>query len=109
LLQRARSVNSDANIEVVVAKCEFEAWFLASAESLAGKSGLIPSFRVPKNPEEIRDAKGELTKNMVGSRSYRPTADQPALASVFDLEQARANADSFDKFWRVVEGILLAQ
>jgi len=40
LLMRALSVHKDLPIAVVLAKQEFEAWFLAAAESLRGKRGL---------------------------------------------------------------------
>ena len=40
LLRRASQAHSDLPIAVVLAKHEFEAWFLAAAESLRGQSGL---------------------------------------------------------------------
>ena len=40
LLGRARKARSDLPIGVVLAKREFEGWFLASAESLRGKRGI---------------------------------------------------------------------
>ncbi len=42
---------------------------------------------------------------MPPGRSYRPTLDQAALTSVFDLDAAR-NAPSFDKLWRDVSELL---
>ena len=44
LLDRAFQTRSDLPIAVVLAKCEFEAWFLAAAESLRGKRGLRNEF-----------------------------------------------------------------
>jgi hypothetical protein len=58
------------------------------------------------NPESIRDAKGFLTRNMPGSRAYSETADQPALAAVFDIQTARSRSDSFDKCCREVRRLL---
>ena len=106
LLERCIDARSDKALGVVVAKYEFEAWFLAAAKSLAGTCGLSQSLSMPKNPEGIKGAKRWLTKNMTGSKAYSPTVDQPVLANIFDLGQARNNASSFDKFWRVVESIL---
>src|SRR5262249_6062139 len=40
LLARAQKTRPDIPIRVVLAKREFEAWFLASAESLRGRRGL---------------------------------------------------------------------
>ena len=58
LLCRALEARSDLPIAVVLAKREFEAWFLAAAESLRGYKELNNDLEPPNNPEEIRDAKG---------------------------------------------------
>lgn len=52
------------------------------------------------HPESVRDAKGWLQDRRTDGRAYGPTVDQPALAALFDLDAARANAPSFDKLWR---------
>ena len=57
LLCRARQVRSDLPIAVVLAKHEFEAWFLAAADSLSGYKGLKTDLTPPNNPEEIHGAK----------------------------------------------------
>jgi hypothetical protein len=105
LLQRANLARPDRNIRAVVARSEFEAWFLAAAESVAGKRGISADVRAPARPEDIRDAKGWITSRMEGSRTYRETIDQPALAAFFDLQAARS-APSFDKFWRDLASLL---
>ena len=105
LLRRASQARSDLPIAVVLAKHEFEAWFLAAAESLRGRRGLRNNLNSPDNPEAIRDAKGWLSQGMRNSRKYRETRDQPALAALFDIEQAR-QADSFDKCYRDIVRLL---
>ncbi len=105
LLHRALQARSDLSIAVVIAKCEFEAWFLAAAESLRGQRGLKDNIDSPNDPEAIRDAKGWLSKRMEDSRTYHETRDQPALAALFDIEQAR-QADSFDKCYRDIVWLL---
>lgn len=105
LLSRARKTRSDLAIGVVLAKREFEAWFLAAAESLRGKRGLSPNLTAPEEPESIRGAKEWLTAHMEPGRKYVETLDQPALAAIFDLELAR-RASSFDKFYRDVASLL---
>jgi hypothetical protein len=105
LLARARKVRSDLPISVVLAKQEFEAWFLASARSLRGLRGLASDLAPPPDPESIRGAKEWLTARMTSGRGYTETLDQPALAASFDLLQART-APSFDKFFRDVVAIL---
>ena len=105
LLRRASQAHSDLPIAVVLAKHEFEAWFLAAAESLRGQSGLGDDMHPPNDPEAIRGAKEWLSNQMEGSRTYRETRDQPTLAVLFDIEQAR-QADSFDKCYRDIVRLL---
>ena len=103
LLARARKARSDIPIGVVLAKREFEAWFLAAIESLSGRRGLRENLASVEHPESVGGAKECLTRNMSGSRSYSETLDQPALAAVFDIELARKRSDSFDKCCREVQ------
>ncbi len=100
LLHRAEQVQSNVPVGVVLAKREFEAWFLAAIESLGGRRGLAKDLQAVTDCESIRDAKKALTRNMVESRTYSPAVDQAALAATFDMELARQRSDSFDKCWR---------
>jgi len=106
LLARAVHARGDVPIAVVLAKREFEAWFLAALESLRGRRGLLPGHTPVTDPEEVRDAKGFLTRNMAGTRAYSPVVDQPALAALFDLDLARKRSGSFDKLWRDMQRLL---
>ena len=105
LLKRAQAARSDRLISVVVANREYEAWFLAAAESLRGLRDLPSTLEPPNNPETIRDAKGWLQKQMPYNRKYNEPVDQPELTRHFNLEAARA-CDSFDKLWRDMERLL---
>ena len=105
LLKRAVDVRNDLPIAVILAKKEFEAWFLAAAGSLRGKHGLPNDLEAPADPEEIRGAKEWLSDKMLHGRSYAETTDQPAFAEIFDMNLAR-RADSFDKCFRAIEAML---
>jgi hypothetical protein len=104
LLGRARKARPDLPISVVLAKREFEAWFLASAKSLRGLRGLANDLEPPPDSEAIRGTKEWLTARMTANRSYVETLDQSALTASMDLLQARA-ASSFDKLFRDLEAI----
>jgi len=108
LLERARKANADIPAAVVLAKSEFEAWFLGSLESLRGVRGLTEAAVSPERPEDIRDAKGHLSRQMTGGRTYVEVDDQPALADCFDLQSACQRCPSFDKFIRDVESLMAA-
>lgn len=88
---------ADRRIRVVVAKPEFEAWFVAAAESLRGKRGLPDDLVGPTEPEAIRNPKAWLGDRM--PNGYSETLDQPAFASLFDLALA-SRAPSFAKLLR---------
>ena len=105
LLERAIDARRDRDIRVVLAKREYEAWFLAAANSIAGERGFGPLVSPPSDPESIRDAKGWLTARLPSGQSYRETLDQPALTAIFDLATARS-APSFDKLWRDLRWLL---
>jgi hypothetical protein len=94
-------------IAVVLAMKEYEAWFIAAAESLRGQCGLPPDLVGDPNPESIRGAKEWLSRHMPGNRRYAETTDQATLTSVFDMQAAR-RAGSFDKCYREIVRLLTA-
>jgi hypothetical protein len=102
LSRRAALARPDfGNIFTSLAFREFESWFLAAAESLAGRRKLAATLQCPSDFEHIRDAKGWLTDNMTGSAVYQATVDQVALCQIFDMEMARGRSHSFNRFWRI--------
>jgi hypothetical protein len=105
LTHRARCARADMEVSVVLAKKEYEAWFIAAAESLRGQCGLPHDLVGDPNPESIRGAKEWLSKHLPRNRRYSETTDQAALTSVFDMEAAR-RADSFDKCYREIVRLL---
>ena len=82
---------------MVVANREYEAWFLASIETLRGKAGILPEAVSHRDPESPRDAKGELEQRMPHGASYSPTIDQASLTAHLDLESAYRRCRSFRK------------
>ncbi len=106
LLARAVETSPGREIRVVLAKAEYEAWFLAAASSIAGRRGLDKALASPDHPETIQDAKGWLSARMPRGRRYRETLDQAALTATFDMAEARRNSPSFAKLWRDVAHLL---
>lgn len=102
IFRRAKAARADRRIGVVLASREYEAWFLAAAESLAGHRDVSGDITAPANPESIRNAKGWLGNRMQSGKAYKETRHQPAFSTLFDLDQARRGAPSFDKMWRTV-------
>lgn len=106
LVDRARRARGDVEVGIVLANREFEAWFLAGAESLRGQRGLLPNLEAPPEPERIRGAKEWLRSRMESGRVYSVTLDQPALTHALDLHRTRKASPSFDKCWREIARLL---
>lgn len=106
LLKRVRAAAPHVPSAVVIANREYEAWFIAAAESLRGREDFPPGLAAPDDPEAIRGAKEWLRDRRTPAR-YAPTIDQPALSKIFDIQLARKRSPSFDKFYREVKRCLL--
>lgn len=98
ILQRAKQYIPHRLISVVLANREFEAWFIASAQSLNGKNGFVfnDDEATVTTAETPRDAKGWIKRHM-STNSYGETTDQPEFAKAMDLQQAFSNSRSFRK------------
>ncbi len=101
LKSRAMAVAQPGSVSIVIPKPEFETWFLAAAQSLAGKRGLRAELSPPQDVEAIRGAKEWLSRNMAPCRKYSPSVDQAALVAGMDLRSARA-CRSFDRLCREI-------
>ncbi len=80
----------------VMAQREYEAWLLASYTDEQRAAAKV------RDPELIRDAKGELRKLIPG---YLPTVHQLAVTRKLDISRVRARSDSFDKLVRALGGL----
>lgn len=101
LLERARRKRGNVPSRVVLAKREFEAWFIAAIESLRDFRGVPPTASSPADPESVAGAKGWISK-LIGRRYYE-VSDQPAFAAKFDMELAKRKSSSFAKMVRDLE------
>lgn len=106
LRDRLGQARPDVRVEVVLAKSEYEAWFLAALDSLRGHRRIRNDAVRPDRPEEIRDAKGRLRQATPRRRPYDPVDDQAHLTRLFDLDQAREGSASFRKMLRAVRFLL---
>ncbi len=96
ILGRAQTCAPHRQISVVLANREYEAWFIAAAQSLDGQRGFNFDSADVVEPETPRDAKGWINAHM-GSRVYGETTDQPAFSALLDLHQAYKGSRSFRK------------
>jgi hypothetical protein len=87
---------------LVFASREYEAWFLASAETLA--DNVLP---YPGDPELVRDAKGNLERHLELEFPYDERTDQPAFSFRIDLRNVHGRSRSFRKLVKEFRGLLV--
>ncbi len=109
LLQWAKKEAQRVPCAVVMAAREYEAWFLASIESLRGKRGIPADAASHPDPEAPRGAKERLEHLMVAGRKYIETSDQAALSAEFDMKPVYRRCRSFrhmvTAFGRLVQAL----
>ncbi len=105
LLLRAQS-ETGLPVSVVLAKREFEAWFLGCLESYRGFQGIPADAVAPKDPEDD-DAKGALKRITRGAK-YNTVADQVRFVEKMDLDLCRERCPSFAKLLRDLESLVNA-
>jgi hypothetical protein len=88
---------------LVFASREYEAWFLASAETMA--DGAAP---YPGDPESVRDAKGSLERHLNLQFPYVERTDQPALSKKIDPHLIHSRSRSFRKLIKEYHALLVA-
>jgi hypothetical protein len=71
LKARCDPTHADVTISIVIAKREYEAWFLAATRSLAGRRGLADELDPPLDPESVQGAKEWLTARMRSDQSNK--------------------------------------
>lgn len=81
--------------QVVLAKREYEAWFIAAVESLRNFRGIKGDAASHPEPETVRDCKGALEDRMITGGSYSPSVDQAAFTARLDLRAAYQACRSF--------------
>lgn len=86
---------------LVFAKREYEAWLLASAETL--EADILP---YPGDPEAVRDAKGKLENHLQLVYPYDERTDQPRYTSIINLAATYRRSRSFRKLVGDFRGLL---
>lgn len=103
LRAKVESLVPGHRVSIVLPNREYEAWFIASADSLNGCRGFNYKGTAPA-AESIRGAKEWISKH-VPRGAYHPVLDQPAFSAKMDLQRAYDNSRSFRKLcddWKVL-------
>ena len=110
---RIQSMGVRFTVVIAVAKCEYEAWFLASLKSIAGREwqgheGLPEGLDYPGEVESLVGVKGWLDRQLQSGHSYKPAQDQAAVTAMLDSELARARSRSFRRLCHALEEAVTA-
>ena len=90
---------------VCIAHREYESWFLATLDSLRHKE-IKADAEAHSQPEVPRDAKGEMSRRMLG-RGYKATRHQAAFSALFCISDACKRSRSFRKLTTSVGQLLM--
>lgn len=92
-----------APVEIVIARHEYEAWFLAATESLRSHPSILDDAQAPEDPEHKRDAKTQLRAIM--NESYKETLHQAKFSAVMDLHLAAERSRSFRRMVNAIRSL----
>lgn len=111
LAERARGCNLPFPIAVVCAKCEYEAWFLASMETIAGTANSdIPAGTKYESPvEDKRGVKEWLSAQMPDGLSYKESVHQPNMTAHLDVNLAQQRSRSFRRLSHALQELLAGE
>jgi hypothetical protein len=97
IFQKAQILIPHQPLSVILANREYEAWFIAAADSLNGQRGFNAGLDYADDPDAVRGAKEWMSRHLPPGRKYYEKADQPAFSQRMDLELACRGSRSFRK------------
>ncbi len=106
LAQRVKGSSSTVPIAIVVVRWEYEAWFLASLETLAGHCGLSATAQYQGDVETEQNPKGWLQARFLPDHRYSETRDQVALSTRLDFDLVSKRSRSFRRLKNALKQIL---
>lgn len=107
LAARAKLCKLPYPVAIVVAMRTFEAWILASIETIAsaGICSLQRNTRPPSNPETVQDPKKWLERRMK-SPPYKETKHQAIMTEELDFSLASKNSRSFCQLTKALDRLV---
>jgi hypothetical protein len=100
ILAGGRKVRGDLDLACVMARREYEAWFIAAAESLTRYLSLRPGDEAASAEPELHGEK--WIADRFRGVSYQKTVDQAKLTAAMDLGLCRDRSRSFAKLCREI-------
>lgn len=107
LSNRVQTMGIAFPVVIVVANNMYEAWFLASIQSIAGQLDLPTGIQPPTDPEAVGNPKSWINRHFPRDRAYKETQDQEAMSHRIDLGLA-SRSRSFQRLLHAVDEALQA-
>jgi hypothetical protein len=106
LAARIQSMHPTKPVAVVVARWEYEAWLLASLETVSTAIGVLEGTVYEGDVESERSAKGWIEQHLPPGRKYSETRDQARMTGYLDLESATRRSRSFKRLKHALEQLV---
>ncbi len=103
IVQLVNTISVRYSVVVVVANREYEAWFLASLETVRGSENIPADSVFSGDIEGKSDVKGWLTKQMPKGKAYKENTHQVLMTQKIDVTTAHQNSRSFRRLVHAVE------
>ena len=106
LSQRCDQIDIRCPVQIVCASRSYEAWFLASLNTIKGRHGIPNTAVLLDDPEGVLNPKQWLSDQMPSGQAYKETTHQASLSRVIDLDLAHQNSRSFRRLCHALEQLL---
>lgn len=109
ITQNIKSLGIFCPVALVFAHREYEAWFLASLETICGNFELPHNISCDRDIESIRDVKGWISKQMPKKpqpKIYKETFHQAEMTKLIDIDIASQRSRSFRRLIHAIEEII---
>lgn len=107
LAKRAKKLKLPHPIGIVVATVEYEAWLIASIETIAPKHPKVlrQNVKCQQDPDKVSDPKGWLKQNR-SEKPYDEAVHQGRMTEDIDFDCAERNSRSFRRLLKTIEEIV---
>jgi len=106
LARRINAIHPNKPVVVVVARWEYEAWFLASLETVGQAVGLPEDVVYEGDVESARSAKGWISRRLPPGRKYSETRDQVRMTALLDFGRIESRSPSFRRLKHALEEVV---
>ena len=108
LVTEVRACHLSVPVAIVFAYREYEAWFLASLQTIAGHCNLPAGLTYQGDVEGRRGVKEWLSGQMPKGKAYKETIDQVNMTRLIDFELAHQQSRSFRRLDHAVTELVEA-